>query len=117
MTTTEFASILMASRIDMHIAHLQTTKYSDHMALNDFYTDIVDLTDRFIESYQGKYELLKGYKITYVEGVDPLKYLQNLREQCLEYRKEIEDGYLQQIIDEIIELISSVTYKIKYLKN
>jgi len=67
MKIQEFASLLFDIEINSHIAHLQTDKYSDHMALNSLYVDIVDLRDRFIESYQGKYEIITGYKLTLKE--------------------------------------------------
>ena len=114
-TVEEFASSLHAARTDMHIAHLQTRKYSDHMALNTFYDEIGDLIDRFIEGYQGRYELIKGYTIKLSEGVDPLKYLQEFVSGCEEYRTICKDGYLQQIVDDIIELATSTIYKIKFL--
>lgn len=115
MTTSEFVSSLMAARIDMHIAHLQTKKYSQHMALDGFYNDIVGLTDTFVESYQGMYSLIKGYKIEFSEGVDPVKYLQNLMSEYTVHRTTYTDGFLQQIIDDIIQLIAQTVYKLKYL--
>jgi hypothetical protein len=116
MKVEEFISKLFAARIDMHVAHLQTAKYSDHMALNDFYNGIPDLTDRFVECYQGKYGIVTRYETAYTEGVDPLKYLNDFSKDCEDYRTACTDGYLQQIIDDILELTYSTIYKIKYLK-
>jgi hypothetical protein len=117
MTTTQFTSSLFAIEVDMHIAHLQSGSYAEHMALNELYTGIVDLRDRFIESYQGKYGILKGYtSFSIQEGVDPITYLKNWAKEYEPYRVTLTDGYLQQICDDILELVNSTLYKLKFLK-
>ena len=116
MKIQEFASLLFDIEINSHIAHLQTDKYSDHIALNSLYEDIVGLRDRFIESYQGKYEIITGYKITLKEGVEIIPYLKECLKSVEDFRLTLEDGYLQQISDDIIELLSSTLYKLRFLK-
>jgi hypothetical protein len=117
MNTIEFVSSLFELEVNTHIAHLQTGSYAEHMALNSLYTDIVDLRDRFIESYQGYYGILKNYKsFTVSEGKDITLYLQSFVKQYEEYRLALKQGYLQQICDDILELLNSTIYKIKYLK-
>jgi len=116
MKVQEFASLLFDIEINSHIAHLQTDKYSDHIALNSLYEDIVGLRDRFIESYQGKYEIITGYKITLKEGIEIIPYLKECVKSIEEYRLTLEDGYLQQISDDIIELLTSTLYKLRFLK-
>jgi len=115
MKVQEFASLLFDIEINSHIAHLQTNKYSDHMALNDLYENIVDLRDRFIESYQGKYEIITGYKITLKEGNEMIPYLKECLKSVEQYRLTLEDGFLQQITDDVIELLSSTLYKLRFL--
>jgi len=117
MKTVEFVSSLLSARTDMHVAHLQASKHSIHIILQEFYEDVEDLADRFIESYQGKYGLLKGYSISFSEGLDPLKYLQNLSEEYTEHRLTYKDGYLQAIVDDILELINTTCYKLKFLSH
>lgn len=116
MKIQEFISLLFEIEINSHIAHLQTDKYSDHIALNSLYEDIVGLRDRFIESYQGKYEIITGYKVSSTEGIEMIPYLKNTLKSIEEYRLTLEDGYLQQICDDIIELITSTLYKLRFLK-
>jgi hypothetical protein len=116
MKVQEFASLLFDIEINSHIAHTQTDKYSDHEALNSLYKDIVELRDRFIESYQGKYEIITGYKITLQEGVEIIPYLKECLKLVEEYRLTLEDGFLQQISDDIIELLASTLYKLRFLK-
>ena len=51
----EYVGTLMQSRNQAHIFHLQTSSYSQHIALQEYYEGIVDLIDSLVEAYQGKY--------------------------------------------------------------
>jgi hypothetical protein len=117
-TVQEFVSTLFAIEVNAHIAHLQTSSFAEHKALDGLYKDIVDLRDRFIESYQGEYGIIKGYKsFSISEGTNPISYLEGLVEPFKSFRETLSDcGYLQQIIDDILELIYSTLYKLKFLK-
>jgi len=111
-----FLNSLFEVEVVAHIAHLQTKSYAQHMALNSLYSDIVDLRDRFIESYQGKYGIVKGYgDIKINEGKDMCLYLSEKITLSEQTRSKLTDGYLQQIIDDIIELYASTLYKLKNL--
>jgi hypothetical protein len=87
------------------------------MALGSLYEDIVDLRDRFIESYQGKYGIVRGYNsFEIIEGRDMIVYLKGFVRKYEEFRLSLKDGYLQQICDDILELLNSTIYKLKFLK-
>lgn len=117
MNIQEFTSLLFEVEVNTHIMHLQTTSYAEHKALNDVYEDIVELRDRFIESYQGKYGIIKGYKsIMIYEGKDCVEYLTVCVNKVDSFRVNLSEGYLQQICDDISELLRSALYKIKFLK-
>lgn len=119
-----FILILLHSVTNAHILHLQSKSYSEHKALEAYYTSIGDLVDDFTEAYQGKYGLVTGYKN--VDGLfitenalttSSLDYMAYLMQFVLSTRKELkQDSELQNIIDEIAQLIDSTTYKLKYLK-
>ena len=118
MKVEEFASSLFELETNIHIAHLQTDSYSVHMALNTLYQDIVELRDRFIESYQGKYGLIKGYPSFEInEGLNPVTYLKLKVSDYSNFRENLTDGYSQQICDDILELITGTLYKLRFLKN
>ena len=58
MCSPKIASIvarLFADRTYAHNAHLKTSSYAAHKALNEFYDDIVDLADDLAEIAQGKF--------------------------------------------------------------
>lgn len=62
MKVSEFVSYLFEIEVVAHIAHAQTTSFAMHLALGTLYEDIVGHRDSFIESYQGKYGIITGYK-------------------------------------------------------
>lgn len=116
MTVGEFASSLFEVKTNAHIAHLQSKSYAEHMALNTLYTDIEDILDSFVESYQGKYGIVKGYKsFTIEENLDPVPYLKGKVKEYEAYRETLKDGYLQQLCDDVMELMYSTIYKLRFL--
>ena len=99
-----------------HTLHLETNSYAQHMALNSLYEDIIEITDRFVESYQGKYGIFKNYENIMVYKGNPIDYVKMKVEYMENERGGIKEGYLQQILDEGIELMYSTLYKLKELK-
>jgi len=117
MKVEEFASLLFEIEVNTHIMHLQTTSFAQHSALNTVYQDIVNIRDRFIESYQGEYGIIKGYKnIQINEGSDPYKYIQECCKKIYAFQETLQDSYLKQIVDDAHELLYSAEYKLKFLK-
>ena len=118
-TINQFVSTLFASRTQAHIFHLQTPSYAQHKALNKYYDGIIDLIDPFIESYQGKYGIVRGYSspATFREDDDTIKYFEGLVKYVELTRERLpQDSYLQNQVDTIVELIQSTLYKLKNLR-
>jgi hypothetical protein len=117
---TEMVSLLLHSRTQAHTFHLQTESYAEHVALNDYYDGIVDITDGLVESYQGKYGILKGYKsydiIEHKSTETSTKYLKDLCSKIENLRSCCKDSYIQNQIDTACELINSTIYKLRFLK-
>jgi hypothetical protein len=117
----ELLSRLFHARTNAHILHLKTKSYAAHKALNDFYDAIPDFADSIAEAYQGDYGLITWRPATlrYVHYEDALELLEELGLWINEHRGECcdsDDTYLQNIIDEVMALIRSTQYKLKYLK-
>ena len=51
-----------ASRNAAHLQHWRTSSFSEHMALNEFYDEIIELVDNLVEAYQGAFGLIKDYQ-------------------------------------------------------
>ena len=113
-------SILLHSQTQVHVFHLQTKSYSEHKALQIYYEGIDGLVDGVIESYQGKYNLVKKYETMDIEdysSVDQLiSYFKELDKMVEEKRKSVKESYLQNQIDTIQELIFSTLYRLRFLK-
>ncbi len=116
----ELASILLHSQTQVHALHLQTQSYSEHKALQGYYEGIDTLVDGLVESYQGKYGIVKGYKTMDIRDwqntEQTCNYMKNLCSQVDNLRDCCEDSYLQNQIDTICELINSTVYKLRFLK-
>ena len=117
---TEMISLLLHSRTQSHTLHLQTESYPEHMALNSYYDGIGDIIDGLVESYQGKYGIIKGYKsydlVEYKSTESTIKYLKDLCGKVEKLRNCCKDSYIQNQIDTVCELINSTLYKLRFLK-
>ena len=113
----KFIATLMMSRTYTHLAHLKTGSYSAHKALNYLYDGLVGYLDSFAEAAQGEFGKLDIPYINMIGNVDSpsksiashLKTLEKLGEGCSQ-------GYLKNIVDEIVALYRSTLYKLNELK-
>lgn len=116
----EMISLLFHSQIQTHTLHLQTESFAEHKALNDYYDGIGGLVDSIVESYQGKYGIIKGYKsyplMTYSSTEATAKYLKNLCDKVTKLRKCCDDSWIQNEIDNVCTLLNSTLYKLRFLK-
>ena len=107
---------LFEMRQVFHNEHLKTKSYAQHKALQDAYEGILDLADEIIESFQGKYGIVKIDSFT-CDYDDMIKYTVN----CAEYFEDIvrEGDYptwVNNQFDEITTLLYQTVYKLKNLK-
>jgi hypothetical protein len=68
-----FISLLFLARDVAHREHLRTRSFAAHMALNDFYHEIIEQADGLVEAYQGSYLLLKDLEIIGSKNVDNIE--------------------------------------------
>lgn len=119
-TIEEFFGTLQQATVETWKKHLKTDKYSKHIALNDFYEDIVELVDTLIEDYMGIYGKVEDYKnLMTTDKMSAVEYLEELRDLCKSSSKELfkeDDSELFSDIDNIVSLIDSTLYKLKELK-
>lgn len=119
MSAGELVMKCFHARTNAHVLHLKTRSYAVHKALNEFYDDIIGLTDSFAEAWQGDYGLIESYPAKFMLASDPQNMLKELSEWIEKNRYECcdeDDTYLQNIIDEIMALIRSTEYKLRFLK-
>jgi len=111
---------ILHSRTQAHVYHLQTKSYAEHKALNEYYDGIVPVFDGIVETYQGKYGIIKTYKTIkikqYKSSKNTIRFFENLLDIIEDNRGSVDDSYLQNQIDMVQELVNSLLYKLKFLK-
>ena len=96
--------------------HLKTSKYAAHMALDEYYKEMPELVDTLIENYQGIYGKVDDYKNILDFNEDPIKYLKDLRDICVDSKELLQQNTeLESDMDSILSLIDSTLYKLKEL--
>lgn len=117
-----FISTFFASRTQAHIFHLQVKgpgAYAAHIALQGYYEGILPLIDALVESFQGRYGIITGYKGEgqWIENNDVIKYFEALCMYVEKNRTSLpQDSYIQNQIDTFVELIESTKYKLVNLQ-
>lgn len=115
----KMVSEILNSRNQSHIFHLQTKSFAEHKALNDYYDGILPLFDGLVESYQGKYGIISNFTCDGVENYksndSTIKYFEKLVKNIEKMRKSVNDSYLENQIDTVVELIYSTIYKLRFL--
>lgn len=119
----DMIATLLHSRNQAHVFHWQTksqSSFAEHMALGTYYDEIVELIDNIVESYQGKYEIITGYKtiktVDYKSTEQVISYFKELDENIEKNRISVKESYIQNQIDGVQELIYSTLYKLRFLK-
>jgi DNA-binding ferritin-like protein len=117
----QLASLFFHSRTQAHVFHLGVKgvgAHSAHLALGEYYDEIIGLIDGLVESYQGKYGLIKFQP---VNGLDTNCELKNIigyfEKLCsaldkLRQDEKLKASYIQNQIDGIEELLYSTKYKL-----
>jgi hypothetical protein len=119
-TLTDLVMCLLNSAVVTHIMHWQTTSYSEHQALGEYYTEIPELVDAAVEAYQGKTNtILHSFPVEteVYEDMTPIIYLEYLSQKVTEGRALFgDDSEIQNLVDAIADLIDSTMYKLRRFK-
>lgn len=111
-----FADLLHAATA-AHMLHLQTRSFSQHMALGSLYESLPGAVDELIESYQGKYGVIRNYPSGFTTPAgSPLAFVQAQIANLKSKRSQVgDDTELQNLVDEIASLLDSTEYKLRFL--
>ena len=118
----KFISNLLNSRQQSQVYHWQAVGEGSnaiHEALNEYYDKIVKKVDGLVESIQGRNGIIRGYNLEFAVREDnkPLIYFQALAKYVETVRKRIpQDSYVQNQVDEIVDLIETTKYKLENLR-
>jgi len=116
----EMISKLRFSVEQTQVYHWQSQSLSEHKALNKYYDGIPAIVDGIVESYQGKYGIQKGYRLfevrDYSTPEEVINFLKKLDEDVEMLRQSIKESYIQNQIDNVLQLIETTVYKLENLK-
>ena len=121
----KFISKLLESREMAQVYHWTVKgdmgSHAAHLALEAYYSGVIEFIDDIVEIYQGQYGLIEGYEVidtTDSKSKDRLDYFKEIVEFVKSDRKCIkaEDTHIHNIIDELIALQYKTIYKLTYNK-
>lgn len=113
----QVVSLLFNARTNAHIAHLQTRSFAQHKALDDFYSQVIDIADSFAESAMGSTgTMLTGFELGKLNELEISQFLNQQYKELLKLRSQFTEGHLVQLIDDACELYTSTIYKLTFLK-
>ena len=117
----QFVGVLLLARDVAHREHWKIKSYAQHVALNEFYDDVLSATDSFVEKYQGRKGIIEGIPIlgdSNMSGL-PVEKLKRLLKTIEESRYDVvdkSDTALQNEIDSIVNVFLEAIYKLENLK-
>ena len=118
-TMADFIGTLFLARDVSHSVHLNTRSYAKHVALNEFYDNILDLADKLAEAAQGRHGLIGPITLMSAKKTGNIvEFLEDSMSEVEKMRYDVckkEDTPLQNIIDEIVGQYLSTLYKLKFL--
>ena len=122
----KFISKLFEAREMAHVFHLSVNgemgSNAAHMALGEFYEELLGFIDELTEVYQGQYGLVENFDIIDTSAAKDRQYIpyfESLAEFIKQNRKITfldEDTHLQNVIDEIVAINYRLLYKLKFNK-
>jgi hypothetical protein len=116
MEINEFLSPIKQSFEQSVVWHHQTTSFSEHKALNNYYDEIIPLLDGLIESIQGIYPRIGSYTLAnpvdWSDGISTT-YFKGLYDYVQKHRTMVyQETWVQNQIDEIAQLIADTLYQL-----
>lgn len=115
---TELVQRVYTDRVLSHLAHWATQSYAQHMALESFYSDVIDPLDDLVEDYQAAFGLID--KVTFDKfetETDCLGCLKDTVKWINKHRSDIckKVTALENILDEISGVYLKTIYKLENL--
>lgn len=111
-----FISMLFKAKEDAHITHIEqrSRALAPHEALSIFYSGLDEKLDTLAETIMGIHgQLTLSFSASAMPN--PLSYMQNLYTQVTNERNMYEEGWVQNQLDEILQLIAHTIYRLKFV--
>lgn len=115
----ELIALLFLARDIAHREHLKTRSFAAHMALNEFYTGIIENADAIAEAYQGQYGKLLS--IPYMKNPSKAS-IESIFRNHLDWIEKnryndvpVTQTAIQNLVDEAVSTYQTALYKLKFL--
>ena len=112
-------ALMFLGREIAHREHLRTKSYAQHVALNTFYDEIVEIADSIAEAYQGRNGIIANIPMLTNDtqgAIDVVLEKQLAAIEKLRYTAvPKEETAIQNLIDGAVELYLSTIYKLRNL--
>ncbi len=111
-----FVSLLFKAKEDAHITHIEqrSRALAPHEALSIFYTGLDEKLDTLAETVMGIHgQLTLSFSASAISN--PLSYMENLYTQVTKERDGYPEGWIQNQLDEILQLIAHTIYRLKFV--
>lgn len=108
-------------QLTVKLFHWNTKNYDLHKITDKLHQDLLEINDRFVESYLGKYGdkniILTNVDVDYISDSEIISYLENIINKVIlsDYYKNV-DKELRAIMDELLELLYTNIYLLKRVK-
>jgi len=109
----EYFVTLMIFQMQLKVMHWGTESYSQHKAFMKTYDTVDGLLDDLIESYQGYHARIDfgcSCEIPSFSNVECDSWLNSITECLISLKNELQEGDLQNIVDEIMASVSKLKY-------
>lgn len=98
-----------------HVRHWKTNSYAQHKALGNFYEDLVESLDKYVEAHQGTFGLIGDMP------EDIPNIIKALRDELIwlnQNRENLSNNIpaLENIIDEMTAIYMTTLYKLENLR-
>lgn len=119
-TIEKFFGTIQQSVVESWQLHLQTNKYSEHIALNEYYDDALDAVDDIIEDWIGAHGKPANFEcVLFAKNFgDAIAYFTELEVFVKKNRECLftdSDSEILSDIDTLLSLIDKTLYKLKQL--
>lgn len=111
-----FISMLFKAKEDAHITHIEqrSRALAQHEALSIFYSGLDEKLDTLAETIMGVHGQLT-LSFTASAMLNPLAYMQSFYNQVSKERDMYEEGWVQNQLDEILQLTAHTIYRLKFV--
>lgn len=104
---------------NVHLWHLQTSSYAEHEALEDYYEDLFELTDTFIETAianDGGMSCETSYNLELIPYCEMMNEVEAFKELIETHKESVTEESMVNVMDDMLTVTDEVLYKLKNLK-